>query len=434
MSTIKKPGRHLSYKIRLQIETLLKQSKTPSLIAKELDLDLSTVCREIVRNSTFVKGDAFQDGHRKAPQYCKRDRLTCIHRQRASSGNMFCPRDCQHFELKGCGRLNKKTSVCNGCPALQRCQRDKIIYRAEEANATYEEELVNSRKGQKLNIDFISLEKLLYDRVVTQGHSLEFFLKHNPEFKVSESTLRRWIKKGIFKTVTHALLRNTIKFSAKPEYVRPKPKDKNILAGRTYQDYQNFINENESVFVVQVDTVFGKRSDRKRLLTIHMPQINFMFGLLIENLSALRVKEAISRIRDFLGYELSKHYFSVLLTDNGFEMDLLPELEVDNETGEIVMNVFYCDPYRSSQKGSIERNHEFIRYIIEKGISLDPYTQKDFTKLFSHINSYGRKKFNMASPMDLATRIFGSRFIEKLGLETIAPNAIILKPELLLKK
>lgn len=33
--------------------------------------------------------------------------------------------------------------------------------------------------------------------------------------------------------------------------------------------------------------------------------------------------------------------------------------------------VYYCDPYSFWQKGTIEKNHEYIRYILPKGTSFE---------------------------------------------------------------
>ena len=64
--------------------------------------------------------------------------------------------------------------------------------------------------------------------------------------------------------------------------------------------------------------------------------------------------------------------------------------------------VFYCDPYVSNQKGRLEKNHEYIRYVIPKGRSMYKYTQEDINLMASHINSTARDSLNGATPFDLA--------------------------------
>ena len=45
--------------------------------------------------------------------------------------------------------------------------------------------------------------------------------------------------------------------------------------------------------------------------------------------------------------------------------------------GESRTAIYYCNPNSSWQKGMIEKNHEYIRYVIPKGQSLDLYSQAD---------------------------------------------------------
>ena len=64
-------------------------------------------------------------------------------------------------------------------------------------------------------------------------------------------------------------------------------------------------------------------------------------------------------------------------------------------------NIFYCDPMASWQKPHIEKNHEYIRYVLPKGKIMDGYTQEDMTLLMNHINSTKRKGLKWKSPMEL---------------------------------
>jgi len=93
--------------------------------------------------------------------------------------------------------------------------------------------------------------------------------------------------------------------------------------------------------------------------------------------------------------------------------------------------VFYCDPSSPYQKGAIESNHELIRRIVPKGKSFNPYGQEKITLMTNHINSYTRKKLNDKSPFEVFSFFHGSDVSEKLGLEYVQPNDIILKPKLL---
>lgn len=124
--------------------------------------------------------------------------------------------------------------------------------------------------------------------------------------------------------------------------------------------------------------------------------------------------------------------FPVILTDNGTEFGNPLSLEFNNE-GIGRTRIFYCNPSASYQKGMLEKNHEFIRYIIPKGTSMDDYTQQDITKMINHINSLARESLNWTTPYDLAKLLIEKEVLKKLNLLKIPPQEIKLIPKLLKK-
>ena len=69
--------------------------------------------------------------------------------------------------------------------------------------------------------------------------------------------------------------------------------------------------------------------------------------------------------------------------------------------------VFFCDSNASWQKGSIERNHEFIRYVLQKGISFDTLTKKNVNDIMNNINNVQRKSLNCQTPSSLFKNKYG---------------------------
>lgn len=94
--------------------------------------------------------------------------------------------------------------------------------------------------------------------------------------------------------------------------------------------------------------------------------------------------------------------FPVILTDNGPEFKN-PFLLEKNLTGKPRTRLFYCDPMASWQKGRLEKNHEFIRWIIPKGCSLESLKRGDVTLMMNHINSIARASLNGRTPFELAS-------------------------------
>lgn len=118
---------------------------------------------------------------------------------------------------------------------------------------------------------------------------------------------------------------------------------------------------------------------------------------------------------------------NILLTDNGHEFINTDEiLSISNE-----IHLFYCHPYSSYEKGSIENSHELIRRVIPKGVSLKPYTQKELNLLCSHINSLCRESLDGSCPFDLIDKYIPIDKITALGLSKICPLNVCLIPELL---
>lgn len=66
--------------------------------------------------------------------------------------------------------------------------------------------------------------------------------------------------------------------------------------------------------------------------------------------------------------------FPLILTDNGVEFSNVYAIE-NNENGEQETKLFFCDPFQSSQKPYVEKNHTVLRDYIPKGTSFDDYTQ-----------------------------------------------------------
>ena len=117
-------------------------------------------------------------------------------------------------------------------------------------------------------------------------------------------------------------------------------------------------------------------------------------------------------------------------TDNGSEFKNPDTLE-NTADGASRTKIFYCDPLASWQKGRIEKNHEYIRYIIPKGTPLTYYTQRDITKMMNHINGVPRLSLNNRSPYELASFLLDEALFKALRIKKVHSDKIILKPELL---
>lgn len=188
-------------------------------------------------------------------------------------------------------------------------------------------------------------------------------------------------------------LRRKVRYKCKPRKTgtRVSLSAKEFRIGRTYEDFLKYMKEHPETPVVELDTVEGGRGNSKQaFLTMLFRNCSLMLIFVLEEKTQDHVIEVFDLLYEKLGIKTFQELFPVFLTDNGIEFQFPARLECD-KSGEIRTHVYYCNPNCSWQKGMLEKNHEYIRYVIPKGQSLDSYTQTDAMKLMNHINSEARE-------------------------------------------
>ena len=79
---------------------------------------------------------------------------------------------------------------------------------------------------------------------------------------------------------------------------------------------------------------------------------------------------------------------------------------------------------------------EYIRYVIPKGKSFNPYTQEDITLLMNHINSTKRPSLKYRAPYELVKDEDEDMkaLMDLLKMHLIPADEVHLKPDLLVRK
>lgn len=428
-------GKHLKMEERLIIEYGLDQNKTLKEIAEKIKKDPTTISKEIKRNRFF-----------KESKKRKTDILSCQNQKKCVKTNICnnncgklckkcrfvnCYRNCKDYSIKKCSKLNRYPYVCNSCDTVTTCTGEKSYYKAKVANVKYTELLVSSREG--LNITQTELDKI--DKVISplilKGQSIfHIFTNHKNEIHCCERTLYQYLDKNAF-TARNIDLPRKVKYKPRKKSTSPTIKDQSYRIGRTFNDFVKFIEENPNTPVVEMDTVHGTRSG-KVLVTFMFRNCSLMIAFIIDSCTQVSVKEIIDKLYAVLGHKVFKSSFPVILTDNGSEFKNPTALELDSE-GNQRTKIFYCDPMASYQKGRVEKNHEYIRYIIPKGKSFDNRTQEEITLMINHINSTAREKLNGNTPFKLAEMLLDLSLLNSLSLEAIDADEVHLKSTLFKK-
>lgn len=427
-------SKHLNLSERKDIEILLRESKSFKEIGRQLGKDCTTISKEVRYHFIERKSGAWGQAYNAcAIRFgCKKSLLCGNHdcgMKKCDFCNI-CNNLCGSFIEEVCKKLDKPPYVCNGCSNLKKCTLRKKFYIAKEAQEEYEYVRSEARTG----IAITESELGQLDRIVTplikNGQSIHHICVNNADsIMYSEKTLYNYIDAGLV-TACNIDLPRKVKYRPRKKTGLIHKVDRKCRIGRTYDDFQNFMEENNHPLLVQMDSVIGMKGG-KVLLTLHFVKAEFMLAFLRDTNDSQTVIDIFDRLNELLGIDLFKRLFPICLGDNGSEFSNPIAIECDRTTGEIRTNVFYCDPCASFQKGAAEKNHEEIRKVISQGTSFDNLTQKDINLMMDHINSYCRPNLNDKTPYDTFKFLFGEEAIEKLGSTFIHANEICLKPSLL---
>ena len=384
----------LNIEDRILIEELLRQNYKLKDIARAIDVQPSTISREI--------------------------------KNRRISNNS---------SLK-CDKTDRYPFICYNCSKKINCKKKKYYYNYKEAQKDYDNKLKYSRIGIDMSIDEVEYwNDYFKDKIKDKNQPiLHIFKNIEDEFPKSIQSFYKYVHKGYFPSINDEMLARSFNYKPrnKKEEIKTISKDNVIKKGRKISDFEEYIKNNQCS-IVEMDTVIGKFEDKKCIMTLYLRESKLMLMFLIKKYKPSEVTNVFKSIRKTIGNELYKSIFEVILTDNGWEFSKPEEIEFDDDTGEKLINVFYTDPYSSWQKGGIERNHEFIRYIIPKGISFDNLNKKNITDMMNHINNVQRKSLDYQTPYQLFTQKYGEDISKKLHLTQIQKDEVNLSYKLLNK-
>lgn len=437
--------KHLSTSQRIHIEKGLNDGLSFAAIARKLDKHPSTIAKEVKKYRTLQP----REKDPKKPARCALfkectlrflcDKKDCVKMCKSCYDVKLqvskCSYLCSEYREPQCASISKAPFVCNHCARQRTCNKEKAYYIAQNADQSSQELLVSCRQGINQAPADIAMLDTLISPLLAQGQSLaHIYAFHGHEIPCSRKTLYNYIDQGVF-TAKNIDLRRKVRYKCKPRKTgtRVSLAAKEFRIGRTYENFQKFIQENPDIPVVELDTVEGGRDNSTQaFLTIFFRNCSLMLIFVLQEKSQDQVIKVFDYLTEKLGIKVFQELFPVILTDNGVEFQFPERLECD-KNGEIRTKIFYCNPNSSWQKGRIEKNHEYIRYVIPKSQSLDHYKQRDACVLMNHINSEARDSLNGCSPFRLSKMLLNNRLHRLLCLQEIPGDQVHLKPSLLKK-
>lgn len=419
---------HITLDERRIIEIGIRNNSTKTAIARTLGKDKSTIAREIRL-------------HRYRSHKCSLP-LECNNYKHCGIGR-HCRPSCPGFVPFSCYRRDRSPGACNGCSKANSCRFDHFRYDPSIADDQYRKTLSAAREGINISESHLIEIGSLLGPLIRQGLSPYAILQSHPEIDISEKTIYTYIEDGTFKRAGVDLgpldLRRQVsrKIKKKDKNHYKQRKDNKYLIGRSYKDFLNYINEHPSARVVQMDTVYNGISQGPFMQTFKFLRYSFTLIIYHDTKTAKDMVDGILLLETILGAEMFDTEVEVLLTDRGTEFTLADAIEHRND-GTMRTRIFYCDPMQSTQKGSLENNHEEIRYICPKGTDLHKLGlngQDDANLITSHINSFPKERLNGKTPFEMLKFLnpeMAERFIQ-FGIVEIEKDKVILRPYLLKK-
>ena len=373
---------HLSYEDRKNIEDGLNENKSINQIAKELGRNHSTILREIDRNKKYSEPSAWNNYKIDHPD----------------------------LDLS-CERLKHSPYVCNGCKSRSGCRKIRWTYYARESQKAYDELIKSCRQGINLTLEEIHIINENITPLVKKGQATNHLYINHPNILDFPRIVKYKKRKDSNK--------------------RRSRKEREILVNRKYTDFIEFTTNNPDLNIVEMDTVEGLKKEGDCFLTLFWRKSKFMLIFKLESQTTNEVTRIFEILQTLIPLDIYKYLFQVILTDNGHEFFDVNNIECIHSTGEYVTHLFFCDPHASRQKGMLEKNHEFIRYVLPKGSSFKNITQEDCDLIMNHINSLCRDSLNGKSPYEAMLFLCDEYILKILNCYYIEPDNVNLSENLL---
>ena len=374
---MKKNWKHINLEQRKLIRHLLSKKAKLKEIAELLDLDPSSVSRELKRNRSIRK-------YARTYETCK--------------------------------KLSRFPYVCNSCHLkYTTCPFMQYVYDPKVANNLAKQKLVLSRKG----IDMTDDEYKVLDRLIKEGtdrnESIYHIVHSHEEINKSVPTIYRYINNGYLTTkrmdLPFAVSYKKRKHNKKYDYSKNNHINRN---NHTYIDYLAFKRNNPNLFECQMDFLGAIKTDTKEILTLVFPDFHFVILDIFSNPSSNKIIAYFDELKTELGAEDFKTVFPYILTDRDPRFSDYYNIEIDKETGEQLTNIFYCDPYVSNQKGSVENMNKQLRKYFPKKKSIQNVTRDDVKRIQQIINQTSIRSLDGATPEEAFIKIYGEDLLNKL--------------------
>lgn len=208
--------------------------------------------------------------------------------------------------------------------------------------------------------------------------------KHLPS--ISKDSIRRYIESV---------------YGRRVEYHRNQKKSKRIwgkkrakvteLKDRTFIDKRpKYIQERRYVGHAEADFLLSGKTGKGIILSLVCRKIRVSFLEQIIEVTIANVHQAFQRIQKRFPELQSISIDNDLLLQKHKELEKL-----------LGVKIYFCHPYSSWEKGSIENTNKYVRKDIPKGSDISKYSKRSVKKLEAKLNRRYMKILNYKTPQEM---------------------------------
>lgn len=370
--------KHLNENQRKLIAHMLSKKMKLVEMADFLEMDPSSISKEIKRNRVLSKKGSVKD--------------------------------------KVCKLTQRYPYVCNGCmKKYTMCPFTQYKYDSHIAQKTADYKLVTSRLGLNMSEeDYQTLDKTIKEGV-SEGQSIYHIVKHNPEIIASVPTVYRLINNHQLST-KRMDLPYAIKYKKRKSLKQYEYKENNRIdrSQRTYLDFLAFQHDRPGCFHVQMDFLGSIRSDKKSILTMTIPSLHVVLLFLVESPTGQKVIDVFDQLETSVGTKMFTQIFPFILTDRDSCFSQFHHIEASLFTQQLRTHLFYCDSFNSSQKANVEQMNKQLRKFFPKGKSIDHLSQERVNEFNQIINNTHIASLAGSTPYEAFAKLYGEELLDKL--------------------
>ncbi|MDP3763628.1 MAG: IS30 family transposase [bacterium] len=301
---------------------------------------------------------------------------------------------------------------------LQSDLREKATYRAQVAQADYEQRGRNKERSLKIGMDR-ELEAYIRVKLVEERFSPDAIIGEIKvkglkfEGMICTKTLYNYIDAGIFSGISNKNLWE--KRKKKRRRYRPlgRTSRTNRLC-RSIEKRPQAVAKRLEYGHWEGDTLKGPMRSKGSLLTLTERKSREEIVIQLENASQEAIKAAIDGLEREYGAAFKVKFKSITF-DNGVEFLDWRSLEI-SVLGKKRRRttIYFAHSYSSWERGTNENHNRMIRRFVPKGTDIAQYTGVDIDKIEEWMNNYPRKILGYRTPKQVAAEYLQSKRFDRM--------------------